>query len=117
MLSIIIPGITHYSRFTELLVPKQNAFAVLSSWGCGLNPRWAFFPLPADRHPPDSVIGLTGLGDRHHPDSLIFFTGIRILTANKLLKTIPCNDCIEAQDVLGNIIAITVVFKPHNIYY
>jgi hypothetical protein len=38
----------------------------------------AFFPLPADRHPPDSVIGLTGLGDRHHPDSLIVFTGIRI---------------------------------------
>jgi hypothetical protein len=37
----------------------------------------AFFPLPADRHPPDSVIGLTGLGDRHHPDSLIVFTGIR----------------------------------------
>jgi hypothetical protein len=37
----------------------------------------AISPLAADRHAPEQVIGMAGLGDRHHPDSLIVFTGIR----------------------------------------
>jgi hypothetical protein len=39
----------------------------------------AISPLAADRHAPEQVIGMAGLGDRHHPDSLIVFTGIRIM--------------------------------------
>jgi hypothetical protein len=39
----------------------------------------AISPLTGDRHAPELVIGMAGLGDRHRPDSLIVFTGIRIL--------------------------------------
>jgi hypothetical protein len=37
----------------------------------------AISPLTGDRHAPELVIGMAGLGDRHRPDSLIVFTGIR----------------------------------------
>jgi hypothetical protein len=40
----------------------------------------AISPLTGDRHAPELVIGMAGLGDRHRPDSLIVFTGIRKLS-------------------------------------
>jgi hypothetical protein len=68
----------------------------------------AISPLTGDRHAPELVIGMAGLGDRHRPDSLIDFTGIRIVMQCYVFNNHPY------PMVNGRVAVNRFLFAAHN---